>query len=99
LSVGKAEEGGVILGMMGWMAGMMGGMMLWMLLPGLLVLAAIALLVVWAVRRGAGATGGAGQRDAALETLRRRYAAGELSQEQYRRMAKELGAQEPWPQP
>lgn len=81
------------------MDGMMGGMMLWMLLPGLFVLAVVALLVVWAARQGAGGnSGAAGRQDAALETLRRRYAAGELSEEQYRRMARDLGAQEPWPQ-
>jgi putative membrane protein len=66
----------------------MGGMMLWMLIwglvgVGLLVLAVVG--VVWLVRH----TNSRGEVDAAAESpeevLRRRYAAGELDEDEYLR--------------
>jgi uncharacterized membrane protein len=58
----------------------------------------IILLVRWlgggstsdAPDRGAQEEKGRGERDPALETLRRRYAAGEISQEEYENMRKTL---------
>jgi len=65
--------------------GGMGGMMLWMLIWGLVGLALLALMVVgivWLVRRG----NGSNQRtplESPDEVLRRRYAAGELDEDEY----------------
>lgn len=62
---------------------------LWMLLPMLIFWGGLAALVVWAVR----VFGGAKARDdSALETLRRRFAAGEISQEEYEKMRRVLQA-------
>ena len=87
------------MGMMGYGDGMMGGwsgssMMggwspIWVLLALILVLAAVAsagLLVAWLFRRGSAMPGGVprgGQE--AWEILRRRFAAGEIDDEEYRR--------------
>ena len=65
----------------------MGGMMLWMLIWGLVGLALLVLMVVgivWLVRRGNG-TNGLPRPDSPEETLRRRYAAGELDDDDYLR--------------
>ena len=66
--------------------GMMGGGMgIWMLLNmvfWILVIAGIILLVVWAVQRAMG--DGAGRtRESAMEILKKRYARGEISKEEY----------------
>ncbi|MEV7572948.1 SHOCT domain-containing protein [Pseudarthrobacter sp. NPDC089323] len=79
-------------GMMGGWNGnpMMGGWSLaWSVLALLLVLAAVAsvaLLVAWLVRRGTAPQGGVprGGQEAG-EILRRRFAAGEIDDEEYRR--------------
>lgn len=87
------------MGMMGYGDGMMGGWngspmmggwsLAWSVLAPLLVLAAlasVALLVAWLVRQGA-VRQGAVPRDGqeAGEILRRRFAAGEIDDEEYRR--------------
>lgn len=68
---------------MGWM----GGMMLWMLIWGLVGLALLALMVVgivWLVRGGNG-TKRLPPPESPEEILRRRYAAGELDEDDYLR--------------
>lgn len=79
------------------MGGMMAGGMLAMVLSGLVVFAVVVLLIIWLARQATATDQPAQQNDQALTTLRRRYAAGEISQEQYRQMAQELGALETWP--
>ena len=83
-------------GMMGGMGGMMGcgwgpaGNPWWnivSLLFWLLVLAGLALLVVWAVRQ-AGPADAVSRRP--LEILRERYARGEITREQYEQMRQDL---------
>lgn len=76
-----------IVGMMGW--GSMGFGWFYGLLSVLLVLALLGLLLYLGLRaweRGSGEP----KRDTALETLRLRYAKGELDEETYRRLRKEL---------
>ena len=73
--------------------GMMGGGMgIWMLLSmvfWVLVIAGIILLVVWAVQKAMG--GGAGRTgDSALEILKKRYARGEISKEEYEEKKRDL---------
>lgn len=67
--------------------GGMGGMMLWMLVWGLVGLALLALTVVgivWLIRRGDG-TNRVSPPESAGEILSRRYAAGELDEDEYLR--------------
>ncbi|MBA2530572.1 MAG: SHOCT domain-containing protein [Nocardioidaceae bacterium] len=67
--------------------GGMGGMMLWMLVWGLVGLALLALTVVgivWLVRRGNG-TNRLSPPESPDEILSRRYAAGELDEDEYLR--------------
>lgn len=63
-----------------------------MLLFGLLVIAGIVLLVVWAMR---GSSSNPQQHtqttDAALDTARRRYASGEITKDQYDEIRHRLG--------
>ena len=81
-------------GMMG--PGMMGGgWPLWMGLGGLVMLAfwgalvlGVVLLVRWALASDARPTGGAPE--SALDVVKRRYAAGELTREQYEQTRAEL---------
>jgi len=71
------------------MGGWLGGLL--MLFFGLLVLAGIVLLVVWAIRAATGhapsATGpahpGAAGQDEAIAIAKRRFATGEITKEQY----------------
>jgi putative membrane protein len=66
----------------------MAGMGIWMLIWGLLGLALIALVVVgvvWLVRSMSGP-----RPDAAEQELRRRYAAGQIDAEEFRRREEEL---------
>lgn len=51
----------------------------WMLPAMLLISAGLIVLLLWLVR----ATGPSGRADAAMETLRRRLAAGEISQDEF----------------
>ena len=78
--------GGGMGGMMG--AGMAVGMVLWWLV-GLAVLVLAVVGIVWLVRRtGTDAGSPAAQREVAEDLLRRRYAAGEIDDEEFhRRMA------------
>ena len=65
---------------------MMSGMMMWMLVWGLVGLAVLAVLVagiVWFV--GGNATGGAPREPEPADVLRRRYAAGEIDEDEYLR--------------
>lgn len=66
--------------------GMGGGMMMWMVLWALVGLALLALAVagvVWLVRHSSPATGR--QPESAEEILKRRYAAGEIDEEEFER--------------
>jgi putative membrane protein len=66
--------------------GMGGGMMMWMVLWALVGLALLALAVagvVWLVRHSAPETGR--QPESAEEILKRRYAAGEIDEEEFER--------------
>lgn len=87
----------------GWGYDMMGGgwfVSLFMLFFGLLVLAGLVLLVVWAVRAsgGSGSSGGTGSShastgtDEAIATVRRRFASGEITKEQYDEMIRLLSS-------
>ena len=59
------------------------------LVLGLIVLVAVLLLIVWAVRRLSGASAGLGA-STAREIIKRRYAQGELTREEYQKMLKDL---------
>jgi len=89
----------IMAGMMGGMGmmggglmngGMMGGMGMTLLglLFLLLVLAGVALLVIWAVRRSGGGLGSG--REDPMEILRARYARGEVGCEEFERMREDL---------
>lgn len=71
------------------MGGMgMGGMMLWMLIWGLVGVALLVLAVVgivWLVRRTDSQNPVNAARESPEEILRRRYAAGELDEDEYLR--------------
>lgn len=82
---------------MGDMNGMggMGGMMMWMLVWGLVGLALLVLAVVgvvWLVRRTGNSDQGGGRPEAPEDVLRRRYAAGELDEDEYRRRRAQIKA-------
>ena len=64
--------------------GMFLGMIFWILL-----IAGIVLLVVWVVQKAVG--GGAGRaQESALEILKKRYARGEISKEEYKEKKRDL---------
>lgn len=74
-----------------WMHGIGGvgmglGILVWLALLG-----GIAALVVWATRQYA-PRAGSGRSEDALEILRRRYAQGEITREQFEQMKKDLKA-------
>ncbi len=87
----------MMLGNCPWCGGSVGyGTSLWglglMLLFGLLVIAGIALLVIWAVRsQSAHAKTPSPGSDAAMEAVRRRYASGEITKEQFDEIMRNLG--------
>jgi len=67
--------------------GMMGWMVFWSMLGLILLLAAvvaIVVLIVWIVRRNSAPTAGALGEDAG-EVLRRRFASGEIDEEEFQR--------------
>lgn len=67
-----------------WGPGWVVGMVLWSLVGlALLVLAVVG--IVWLVRRMDANGSPTRQRQGALDVLRRRYAAGEIDEEEYRR--------------
>lgn len=76
-------------GGMGQMMGMGPGMGIWMMLWSLVGLALVVLAIVgivWLVRKQGGtSTSHASRPGAAEEALRRRYATGEIDEEEYRR--------------
>lgn len=77
-------------GMMSWGMGlwMFLGMVLWVLL-----LVALILLVVWVVRQFSGvAVSPPPREDSALEILRKRYARGEISKEEFEEKKRDLEA-------
>lgn len=70
--------------------GSMTGMMWWMLVWGLVGLASLVALVlgsVWLVRRGLGS---APREESADEILRRRFAEGEIDEDEYYRLRAKL---------
>ncbi len=79
--------------MMWWYPGPFGwGMMLLGALATLVVWVGLVVAVIWAIRSLMG--GRAGERPGAeqpLEILRRRFAAGEITQEEYERARRALG--------
>ena len=90
--------GAAMMPMMGpWMGGGWGsgGSPWWGLLSlavGLLMIGGLALIVVWALRRGDDR--GSSSEERALAILKERYARGELSHEEYERMRRVLTGQE-----
>jgi putative membrane protein len=72
--------------------GMMdGGMGIWMLLGTvfwILLIVGIVLLVVWVAQKVMG--GGAGRTESVLEILKKRYARGEISKEEYEEKKRDL---------
>ena len=87
--MGGGQGMGEMHDMMGGMGSMMGGgmavgMLLWALVGlALLVLAVVA--TVWLVRRMGPESRGEQQHDGAEHVLRRRYAAGEIDDEEFHR--------------
>lgn len=75
-------------GMMG--GGMMGMGLLWMLL----LFVALVLLIVWLVRalgtRGSTPADDSSRTDGALDLARQRYARGEITQEEFERIRRDL---------
>lgn len=65
----------------GWMAGILIGL--------LILVVGVILLAVYVMRRQGP---GGGSRDSAIEVLQKRYAAGEISQEEYETRKRDLGA-------
>lgn len=65
----------------------MGGMMAWMVIWGLVGIALLVLAVVGVVRllRGPGVDRRGAERESPEEVLRRRYASGELDEDEYLR--------------
>src|SRR5512133_858512 len=89
-----AGYGWDMMGSGGWLGGVL------MLLFGLLVLAGIVVLIVWAVRSSGGHHGNAGAgptppsaptHDEAVATARKRLASGELTREQFDDIMRALG--------
>lgn len=73
----------------GMMGGGMGGWMLLGVIFWILLIAGAVLLVVWAVQKAAGS--GAGRtEESALEILRKRYARGEISKEEFEEKKRDL---------
>jgi len=72
--------------------GMMGGFGLLMMMFGLLITVGVVVLIIWAVlhltrNAGLATTGGSHAR----QILDQRYARGEIGQEEYQRIRRELG--------
>jgi putative membrane protein len=76
----KGREGNTVMGS-GMMNGNMGFWMFFNMLFWILLLVGIVFLVVWAVQRVGGKGGSA--EESALDILKKRYARGEISKEEY----------------
>lgn len=76
-TIGSQFGGGLMMG-----PGMMGAM----LIVAVLVIAVVVWFVVWLMRRGQSTS----PQNDALATLRRRYAAGEISRDQYQQMMTDI---------
>ncbi|WP_035770611.1 SHOCT domain-containing protein [Arthrobacter castelli] len=77
------------------MGGMMGGAMIWAVLVLLLLAAGAVAVIVLAIRAGRQGTprpGGTSGSDEAHNDLRRRYAAGEIDDEEYQHRREALGS-------
>ena len=72
-----------------WSYGFDGWNWLWMSAAMLLFWGGLIVFGIWAVRAIVGSRGGG---DAAIEALRKRFAAGEISQEEFEKTRKALGA-------
>ncbi len=77
-----------MMGMGGMMDGNMGFWMFFNMLFWILLLVGIVLLVVWAVQRMGG--GGLSSEESALDILKRRYARGEISKEEYEEKKRDI---------
>lgn len=78
-----------MMGSWGWGMGLLGGLgmlLFWALIIGLLVW-----LVVTLTRSGQSNASRSAQPDSALETLRRRLAAGEITPDEFDRLRQKLG--------
>lgn len=64
----------------------------WMFLWGILILTVVVLLV-WAIARAAASPRAPDEADAAIAVLRRRFAAGEIDQEEFERRCAALERQ------
>ena len=62
---------------------------LWMAVVAILLLGGLLLLGVWAIRASSGSARGG---NAAMDTLRKRLASGEISPEEFEKTRKALGA-------
>ncbi len=62
---------------------------LWMALAAIVFMGGLLVLGIWAIRASSGSTRSG---DAAMETLRRRLASGEISQDEFEKTRKALGA-------
>lgn len=62
---------------------------LWMAVVSILFVGGLVLLGVWAVRASSGSTR---RGDAAMETLRKRLASGEITPDEFEKTRKALGA-------
>lgn len=88
--------GGMMMGpgMMGWGGYGFGFNPLWsilMLLFWALIIGGVVLLAIWLFRQGRPVETGAGFRGGrALDTLRERYARGEITREEYEQMRRDL---------
>jgi putative membrane protein len=79
----------------GWDGHMEWGGGWWMLVWGTLMMAGLAVLIVWLIRTTAGGGSGQGAVDDPLASARtilaERYARGELSSEEYRERVEQIG--------
>lgn len=69
--------------------GWMGSWMLFGIVFWILISAGIVLLVVWVVQKAMGG-GGGGTEGSALEILKKRYASGEISKEEFEEKKRDL---------
>ena len=76
-------------GMMGWgVMGWLGAVM--MLIFWIVIIAAVVILVRWLVSADRLQTGGAGRTESALDILKKRYARGEISKEEFEEKRKDI---------